>query len=524
MLTFQTHIELGYNPDELSVINSFTKNYIWNIFTSAWNPKGTCLLPLAILNKDKALTTYTAEHNLKADTESRILQQLATPSRTSEHPQLKVHTCKRGWTFMENYCKEQGYKYLDKESLYLQTNPTHRIRAYKLDKFIYIVTNQNTEVVESRIFSALPLLFKNEYNWDEETINYFKCFGDLIQDHTKTLKLFKEIAKKSKLLENIKYQTLKSIIIKSSEALLREAQKQQQNLNLQIADYENALIKKYKELSQINAQITFFTPDINVEEVADYIYKNPYVKDFYAPNSDTLALAIEAPLEYIDVPAFKQMLKNPMSYLYPSRTTDVNEYNALTKKHPDEFVTMLKDLFLSNKYKIYSRAEIVLDFRTNMAYPLRKAGSAIINTRPAPWKLSTRYKNNPYAIIPHMHIEYYDCWSGNKTNITKALNKKDYIGAIDICVNTVKDINVNDGAVFGRFIKQCLIRPSEFHVGTTNDSEAYDTWELPGNQYKTIYDVERKEFRTFNDIFINDYLKETATQVDFDIDFTDYIL
>lgn len=523
MLEFQTHINNSYTPDELVLIDSYTKNYIWKIFNSSWNPKGTCLLPLALLNKDKTLLTYSEEENIKTETSLETIHDHATPNSSQDCPQLKVHTCKRGWTFMETYCKEQGYHYLDKESLYLQCNPHHRIRAYKKDKFIYIVTNQNTELIEARIFSALPLLFKDEYNWDGETIQYFKSFGNIPQNFTETLKLFQEIIKKSKILENLQYQVLKNIIIKTSEAALREFKNQQKVLSSEIEEYENILTRKYKELNQVNAQVTFYTPELDVEEIANYICKNPYIKGFYSPTPDTLALAIEAPLEYIDVPAFKQMLKNPMSYLYP-RMSATNEYSALTKKHPEEFVTMVKDLFLSGKYKIYSRAEIVLDCKNNTVAPLRKAATRIADTRPAPWKLSVRYKNDPYAIVPHMHIEYYNCWDANKTNIKKALSKQDLIGAIDICVNTVKDINVNDGAVFGRFIKQCLVRPSEFHEGITNDSDAYENWELPGNQYKTIYDVERKEFRTFNDIFINDYLKEIATQADFDVDFTDYIL
>jgi hypothetical protein len=187
--------------------------------------------------------------------------------------------------------------------------------------------------------------------------------------------------------------------------------------------------------------------------------------------------------------------------------------------HETEFIRLLKDLFITGKYRVYTRSEVVIDFEKKVAYPLRFSGnyssSALSATRPVNWRLHTRFQENPdRCITPHMHIEYYDCWSGNKANIAKALNKNDIIGALDIIVNTTKDINVNDGAVFGRFIREALYNPREFRAqGYTTDPDPIN-YLMPGNQFKTIWDTEKECFRTFDDIFQNDYLKNKLQNIE----------
>lgn len=526
MLELESIIHTSYNLDELNVFKDRTVNkYTWNPLGSYYNYNHSkAFVPLAIKNPDKTLQiTCREKYSLSAQeaNDGYTMQNMCAVSDTSKN-QITVLICKRGWTFAQAWAEENGYTKLSRIELYLMLNANHRIRVYRKDKLTLIITNSKEYALEERIFSAIPLLYKEEFTWDEELIEFFRAANPENKPEKPCMQLFKELIKKSKILDNIRYEQLLKIVERTSTHTLKLYQNEETRLLDDIERYETALKESYKNLNRTQALIAFFKPDANTKDVADYIYNNPYIVDYYSHTSSKLVVAIEAPLEYIDVPAFKQMLKNINSYLYPKWNASPNEYSELTKGHPIEFVEMIKDLFLSPKYKIYTRSEIVLDLEHKEAKPLRRL-TTDYNSRPESWKLQTRLNNDKdKCIIPHMHIEYYDCWSGNKTNITKALNKTDIIGALDICVSTTKDINVNDSAVFGRFIKQVLVKPTEFATGNVSSRDCLFTG-IPGGEYKTIWDTEKKCFRTFLDIFINDYLKGNASQTDFEVDFTDYI-
>ena len=519
-IQYKTRTELEPNLYR-HIHNEITKSFRWNIDENTYDTDGLMFLPLALDNKEKGLR---AGHRRQPLVESSPLSTynwlLADFLKETENPSLTVQLCRRGWTFMDKYCRER-FTYLDKESLYCQVDVNHRIRIFKNKKNVYIVTNNMNDTISKTIFSALPLLFKEEFTWSETTLNFHKYFAK--KEEQEVVKDYIKLVNKTKIPEQIRQLKLRKNIEKVTNTQLRILQQEKQAVTDRIKSYETSLEQSYLELTALCAKITFYTPAENQEEVCDYIQKNPYIVDYFSPDDETLVLAIEAPLEYIDTAAFKQMLKNPTSYLYPRASTDHGDHTWLTKNHPNEFIIFLKDLFLSGKYKVYSRSEIALNFKENRAYPFRRSSKK--NTRPKTWYLSYRYNNEEKAIVPHMHIEYYDCWAGNKTNIAKALNKSDLISAIDICVNTTKDINVNDGAVFKRFITQCLVRPTEFNDGHINDVDAYEHWEIPGNQYKTIYDTEKKIFRTFFDIFTNDYLKDIpeTNSLTQENDITEYI-
>lgn len=53
--------------------------------------------------------------------------------------------------------------------------------------------------------------------------------------------------------------------------------------------------------------------------------------------------------------------------------------------------------------------------------------------------------------IPNMHIERYACLGGYHTVINGFLKKRDYIGAVEQCAASAKNLSFSDGAVMGHF-------------------------------------------------------------------------
>lgn len=522
MLDLQRIIENHYNEEQRKFLQTKTKdNYEWN--PTGQPPldfTGISFLPLALINEDKKLTVKGYLRPAITETQANDTDYMMTLCGASDYktPNILVLYCKRGWTFLDAWARNHGFTYLNRETMYLQTGVNHRIRIHKKEQYTLVITNELTVELEKRLFSAIPLLYKEEFTWTPDVINYFRYVDT---NEALALDLFKKILDETKLLENLKYEQLKQTLTDLSNYTVRQHQQQLKTIEQDIKYHEEVLQNYYLKLQKEQAFVAFFKPQTNFEETADYMLHNPYIVDYYSVDQKYLVIAIEAPLEYIDISAFKQMLKNPQSYLYPKWSENQGSYSELTKNHPIEFVEMLKDLFLSNKYRVYTRSEIVLDLDKKEAKPLRKVDN-LFRGRPTSWQLKVRADDPNKCITPHMHIEYYDCWSGNKTNISKALAKTDLIGALDICINTTKDINVNDSAVFGRFIKEYLTKPKEMQTGNVSGNQAIHTG-LPGNEYKTIWDNTKKCFRTFLDIFENDYLKEKVKQVDLEINLENLI-
>ena len=527
MLNFQVLIAQSYTYDEFKALNDVTKNIHFRAYSiPGYNE--VSLLPLSIINKDKILTIRERSVYSMSGQEATndYLNNFCFNNidlEKNEYLLSYIHI-KRGNTFVYNFLQKEQYESLNRVAMYLQQGVSHKIQVYKKGNRIVVVTNLVNDAFSAALFSAYPLLYKNEFNWDEDTIEYFRSATET--DAHKTFNIFQKIVKKYRIIEEIKRNTLKQTLEFAANLQCEEAKNSLARINKDITAYEEQLYALYRQQKEKQAFISFFKADLNTEEVADYILNNPYIVDYYQKDKKYFVVAVEAPLEFIDIPALKRMLSNTASYLYPQLNAGYIPEKVRT--HTTEFIRMLKDLFLSNKYKVYTRSEVVLDFIKKQAYPLRYAGnyssSSISSNRPAKWKLSRRYKDNPdRCITPHMHIEFYDCWAGNKTNIAKSLNKSDIIGALDIVISTTKDINVNDSAVFGRFIREGLFNPSEFlrNGYTTEDSECM--FKLPGSQFKTIYDIQNKCFRTFDDIFENDYLKEKTETVDTDEPITEYI-
>lgn len=527
MIPFQKDLTTTCDWDTLKAIKEQAPNMMYSADIDNGAAIYQLMHPLAILNPTKKLAvTYHKHYSLSAAeaTDDFLASILETRYAEQENEYTtKILYLKRGATFVYNFLTKVGFTFLDRISLYLQCGPHHKIKAYKKGQKTIIISSETSDDFQAQLFSAIPLLYKEEFTWEEDTINYFRNISDL----EKTRDFYSKNLKKHKTLETIKITKLKNMLGFTINYSKKQHENKLKIINNDIYNYERKLTELYRQQNEVQALITFSKATQDITEITEYILNNPYIVDYYANSERYFIVAIEAPLEYIDALALKKMLSNTTSYLYPHWSA-TNNVPTTVYNHETDFIKFLKDLFLKGTYKVYTRSEIVFDFENKEAYPLRKArdytSSSLSSTRPKNWLLSNRYLNPNRCITPHMHIEHYDCWSGNKTNISKCLNKGDIIGALDIAISTTKDINVNDGAVFGRFISHGLYNPNEVPRGTTSDIASEFAFAMPGDQFKTIYDTQKKCFRTFDDIFQNDYLQGRIVQTDFEEDFSEYII
>ena len=523
MLDIRTLYPTAYSSEEYDALQSLVPNFKNYAYYLAKFDK-ISLLPMLLLDPTKdIIITSRNQYTLTANEAERYINTWIDYNE-DERYRIRCIYLKKGQTFLYNHCVKENYTYLDRISLYLQQEAAHKIKVYRKNKHIVIISNMDSDKIEKTLFSALPLIFKDDFEWTEEAITYFKL---ALEDKTQEmLAIFKNIIAKSKVLENIKKIKLKENLEFTTSLIKQKSEKELQKINKDIENYERTLITLYSQQRQEMAKIAFFQPAEGLDDTVNYILNNPYIVDYFTKNNRFFVVAIEAPLEYVDVPALKKMLSNVSSYLYPNWSC--YSIPASIRDNETEFIRFLKDILINGKYKVYTRSEIVFDFETNQAYPLRYSGNygtSVHHNRPRHWAIDNRLANSKErCITPHMHIEYYDCWSGNKTNIAKALNKQDLIAALDIAIATTKDINVNDSAVFGRFLGQGLFNPREYDRGNVRDPFNEIGLAMPGNTFKTIYDPTLKCFRTFDDIFQTDYLMSKAIKVDTDENLEDIIL
>lgn len=445
----------------------------------------------------------TASDNYSAETApnfKNLLDNISAYCKEPDRNYVYLIEIKRGISFARNYLEENNFEEKRNFSIALQLNTQHKIYVYDYKGIMLILTNgiyPTTLNFIKRLTVATASFFKKE-EYPESLIEYLKALAD--EDEEKTINAFTKYIAYKIDFRKLEEQKLLKALQETDKARINALNLNKNEIEAQLGNTEAALCEYIKRLDDINAQIAFYKPSTNIEEITEYIRANKNIAAFhYNAAYKILSFAIEAPIEYYNENALKKLIANPTSFIQPRAQNGypVPEY---LKQNQELFTKLLLDIFISKKYKIYSRAEFSIDMANRTVQRLRTLSTSSVD-RPLDWKWERRVKNPTRSIADHQHVEQYNCWSGNRANALKALQKNDIIQMLEILIATTKDINVLDSTVFARFVYQQLV--------------AFKSWEnilvytRPDDMARTIYDPAQDKFRTFYDIFMNDYLNPT---------------
>lgn len=463
----------------------------------------------------------------------------SAPNDATRQKGLHIVEIKRGKSFIEKFLKERGWALniaLTEYCAHPNTKNATAVYQKPGTTEVYVITTMLDYYTTCRVYSLIPIIFKDFLKLKEGSaiLNYFAGLAKVPKDYAApnnhgdtalrdfgrplVMELFNRVIKPSEWFQNIENELLKQ---EFKSFIEHQHQKLEDRVNEATKRYEASIEQMqalYADLLNAQKDAMFYTPSVAIDDILRYLRNNRYIADLKI-NGQYMLIAIEAPLE-VDEKGLKKLCANPNSYIYPQLNS--YEFPQHVLAHKEAFNDFLKAIFLGQRYRLYARAEFALDTDRNdlnsLWYECKNSTSLWNRVRgfvPHSWSVCERLKTNK-CIIPHVHIAYYNCWSGNRANAQKALQKQDLITCVETLIATVKDLNIFDSTVFSRFIRNSLAHPYDAQniVGQRNiygeDQIIMDS----GDSYKTIYDKETKEWRTFNDVFLKDFVGTQLTQED----------
>ena len=330
------------------------------------------------------------------------------------------------------------YQELRPINLHLQENNRHLVRVFKADNTLLVLTNKITWTMVFKIKALNCKLFEDQYctyNKDVEKAYTALATNDLDEFNKRIHKILNY-----KTWAKYKRDKLAKCFQINKENRLAEKSRQIEHITTDITIVEQRYkshLAKLQRLKEEYNTLLCSEETIDTNEILDYIECHRYIKEFDKYDTTVLELTIEAPIVYFD----EDVIENYKAFP-----------NAAMK-----FV--MEEIFLKKKYKLWTRAKILLNTTNFDTTALR---------------LDPRHDK----YLPQPHLSRYGCQGNHVEQIRKWISNYDYIGCIEQIMVMACNLNWTDGIVIQEMFK------------TISKIKNCKTFEV----------VETGEFVSFNDI------------------------
>lgn len=186
-------------------------------------------------------------------------------------------------------------------------------------------------------------------------------------------------------------------------------------------DYENQLFGLDAKLAQDNGD----------SEIMEYFLCNDHLV-LEDVSDTTMAFAVRDYLTYFDEEMARTVIDNPTSYIY---RPDGSDCERIIPK--EDMKRLMKAIFLDQTLRV----------RFCAAYSFRLEGNVSAQG-------NHRYGAECAGYTPNPHIDRFTCLGDYSKTINQALQRRDYIGAIEQCIASCKSLNFADSAVFSEFMRR----------------------------------------------------------------------
>lgn len=198
-----------------------------------------------------------------------------------------------------------------------------------------------------------------------------------------------------------------------------------------IADYMKQKETLDAKLFGLSAKIREGNDD---GSLADYFVKNPSIK-FVSLENGLLTFDCFGPVTYYDEDYAEELIRNQDSNLYFNEDND-EYYSDTGDTTADEIENLMAAIFLDRTIKLNFFGR----FSLNGFYV--DAHSGIY--------LPAEYPN----YMPNPHIFHHACIDGHRPVIQRALEKYEYIPAIEQCIASAENLNFSDYVVMDEFMQK----------------------------------------------------------------------
>lgn len=178
-------------------------------------------------------------------------------------------------------------------------------------------------------------------------------------------------------------------------------------------------------------------PEKSADDLVDYITKNKAV-EIIDVEGTILKVKTKALFNWYDSDQLERALSHSDSLWYTCSRIDRDETEAL-----------LTAIFLQEKYHIRAYAKFEIDMHGGL-YAMD----------------ATSVSENR---IPNTHLGYYNCMGGYNSKINRAMEERDFIEVLELCISSTSSLNMSDTTVCSKFIE--LLTDEYYDLPILEDDE-----------------------------------------------------
>lgn len=374
---------------------------------------------------------------------------------TNRHTQLIVYNLDSYKESIVNMCIEKldcftahfnGFEEINDLKAFFEQKKIAKCRFFTnySSKTTVIFVKTLTQRVNHMLQSLLPRYLKWEFENAPLTDDDKKLFRSLTQ---KTAGEYIEIINNYAEKQNFKELKIKRLLGDFDKRIF----------NIQIEEVSNDIMRCESQLSQLYNQVGQYIEKINqlttdrfgLTVRRDSANSSELMDYFLCNNNVELVSVVDNKIEFIvttyinnfDFDNYEAMFKNEGSILYQNGCEYFNQNNYENRK------CLLTAIFDDQLLKLKSCA----------AYKI-KSGRGESDAEGMPhYSFPNKYIN----YLPNQHIQQYECLGDNRREIIMALDRGDYICAVEQCISSTGNINMADTAVLPHFIRKIFDEDAE---------------------------------------------------------------
>lgn len=345
--------------------------------------------------------------------------------------------------FCETY---SGWQFLDKISVFYQksfkvicfVNPELKSTAL----FVEQLNLQKLHYLQMSTLAFLPWYFDAAHGIEEIELELLKSLRE--RSSEKYEGYITEISKKYDFEAGRIKRLLTGFETKYEKIECDRVKRDISNVDNQIKDLDRRFAEQIKKRNDLCIRLLGLERRIaegGQSEIMDYFLCNRRLVLEEVSNT-SMSFGVRDYLSYFDEDAARSYIDNDSSYFY--RNCGSMSKNGMKK--------LLTAIFIDQTIKIRFCAAYYFDMNGTVSAQYHHRFGPEFNG----------YKPNP-------HIDNFECLGNYKRTINEALNRRDYITALEQSIASAKSLNFHDGVVMDNFVGQF----------TNNGGSQYKAIELP---------------------------------------------
>ena len=294
--------------------------------------------------------------------------------------------------------------------------------------------------LQCAIPAFLPWYFTKEQGISDAELELINSLRENKADHY--LACIQRFVDNTNIYENYVRRSLESF-----ETVFEQSEKQRVEnditaLRRDIESYNQRIAEKNVQIRR--QQLYLFglenaLKEDSSSELADYLLANKKV-EFIGTYGTSLRVYIEDRLVNFDEEQARTLVDNPRSFVYFPRNQDVSHIIP-----PEDMKRLFTAVFIDRSLYIRCGAAIQIN--------LNEVPSAVGNyAHPYSFDYSSKT-----TATPNPHLWWHNCFGGYQNPIMELANKRDYLGAVEQAIASVKSLHLMEGATVAPFMNTLYI-------------------------------------------------------------------